>query len=126
MLAKAGVPIAFGTEGIEKLETASAKLRTLLGEGLTPDQALDALTRSAARMAGLENRLGTLEPGKLAHVVAFTAPLKSVTLPSGTSSPQVLTWRRTPNSWNSGAASAACLRYASLFAAGTARTKPST
>ena len=76
VLAKAGVPIAFGTEGIEKLETAPAKLRTLLGEGLTPDQALDALTRSAALVAGLENRLGTLEPGKLAHVVAFNAPFQ--------------------------------------------------
>lgn len=75
-LAKAGVPIAFGTEGIEKLDAAPAKLRTLLGEGLTPDQALDALTRSAAAIAGVDGRLGTLEPGKLAHVVAFTAPFQ--------------------------------------------------
>ena len=42
--------------------------------------------------------------------LAFTAPLKSVTLPSGTSSPQASTMRVAPNSLNSGAASAACLR----------------
>ena len=41
---------------------------------------------------------------------AFTAPLKSVTLPSGTSSPQASTWRVTPNSLNKGTASAADLR----------------
>ena len=41
---------------------------------------------------------------------AFTAPLKSVTLPSGTSSPHASTMRVTPNSLNSDAASAACSR----------------
>ena len=28
-------------------------------------------------MAGLDRKLGTLEPGKLGHVVAFTAPFNS-------------------------------------------------
>ena len=42
--------------------------------------------------------------------LACTEPLKSVTLPSGTSSPQVSTMRVTPNSLKSGSASAACLR----------------
>lgn len=76
VLAKAGVPIALGTEGVGKLENGPAQLRALIDEGLSPDQALDALTRSAASIAGLESRLGTLEPGKLAHVVAFSAPFQ--------------------------------------------------
>src|SRR5690606_11890419 len=51
---------------------------------------------------------------------------KSVNLPSGTSSAQHSTTRNAPNSLKRGAAFAAISRYASLFSAGTATTKPST
>src|SRR3546814_7527008 len=53
-------------------------------------------------------------------LVPYTTLFRSsLTLPSGTSSPQHSTMRRTPNSLISGAASAACFRYASLLAVGT-------
>ncbi|WP_165245702.1 amidohydrolase family protein [Paludisphaera soli] len=76
LLAREGVPFAIGTEGVDKLENVPAKLRSLIAEGLPPEKALDALTRSAATLAGLDRRLGTLEPGKLAHVAIFSAPFE--------------------------------------------------
>src|SRR5262249_26096102 len=36
--------------------------------------AVAALTRDAAEIAGLSKRLGTIEPGKLGHLVAMTGP----------------------------------------------------
>jgi len=75
-LAKAGIPFAFATEGLERLDTFPAQLRALISNGLTADQALAALTTQAAKIAGLERKLGTLEPGKLGHLVAFSAPFQ--------------------------------------------------
>ncbi|HBH53543.1 MAG TPA: amidohydrolase, partial [Planctomycetaceae bacterium] len=36
--------------------------------------ALDALTREPATLLGMQDRLGTLEAGKLAHLVVLTGP----------------------------------------------------
>ncbi len=73
-LAKEGVPFAFASDGVTRLEDVPANLRKVLGEGLKPDDALAALTTHAAAIAGVERRLGTLEPGKLGHVIVMTAP----------------------------------------------------
>ena len=75
-LAQAGIPFAFATEGLERLDSFPAQLRALIANGLTADQALAALTTQAATIAGLERKLGTLEPGKLGHLVAFSAPFQ--------------------------------------------------
>ncbi|MGZ3470453.1 MAG: amidohydrolase family protein, partial [Isosphaeraceae bacterium] len=75
-LARAGIPFAFATEGLERLDSFPARLRALIANGLTADQALAALTTQAATIAGLERKLGTLEPGKLGHLVAFSAPFQ--------------------------------------------------
>ncbi len=73
-LAKAGVPFAFATDGIERIDTVPAMIRHLIAAGLSADDALAGLTKNAAAVAGVERRLGTLEPGKLAHIIAMTAP----------------------------------------------------
>ena len=75
-LARAGILFAFATEGLERLDSFPAQLRALIANGLTADQALAALTTQAATIAGLEHKLGTLEPGKLGHLVAFSAPFQ--------------------------------------------------
>ncbi len=75
-LARAGIPFAFATEGLERLDIFPVQLRALIANGLTADQALAALTTQAATIAGLERKLGTLEPGKLGHLVAFSAPFQ--------------------------------------------------
>ena len=76
-LAKAGVPFAFATEGLDRLDRFPAQMCALIAAGLSADSALVALTQQAAVIAGLERRLGTLEPGKLGHVVAFSAPFQN-------------------------------------------------
>jgi imidazolonepropionase-like amidohydrolase len=73
-LAKAGIAFGFATEGIERIDLFPSVLRQLISAGLSPDDALAGLTRHAAGIAGVGRRLGTLEPGKLGHVIAMTAP----------------------------------------------------
>lgn len=46
-------------------------VRTAIDKGLPRDAALRAVTLGAAEALGLEGRLGSLEKGKLAHVVAW-------------------------------------------------------
>ena len=74
-LAKAGVRFALSSDGITKVETFPGQLRKVIDAGLPREAALDALTRRAAEIAGLGRRLGTIEPGKLGHLVVLTAPL---------------------------------------------------
>ena len=73
-LAKAGVKFAFASDGITKAETFPAQVRKTIAAGLSRDAALDALTRRAAEIAGVDRRLGTIEVGKMGHLVAMTAP----------------------------------------------------
>jgi imidazolonepropionase-like amidohydrolase len=75
-LAKAGIPFALATEGLERLESFPAQLRALIATGLSTDDALAALTRQPAAIVGLDRRLGSLEPGKLGQVVVFSAPFQ--------------------------------------------------
>ena len=73
-LAKAGVSFAFSIEGIDRIERFPAALRQLITAGLSTDLALAGLTQNAAMIAGVDRRLGTLDPGKLGHVIALSAP----------------------------------------------------
>ncbi len=73
-LAHAGIRFAFSSEGLTKAETFHAQVRTAIAAGLSPEAAVDALTRRAAEIAGIADRLGTIEPGKLGHLVVLSAP----------------------------------------------------
>jgi imidazolonepropionase-like amidohydrolase len=66
------VPIAFGTDAGVGAHGANAHEFALLVDwgGLTPMQAIVAATSNAAKLLGWETRVGTLEAGKLADVVA--------------------------------------------------------
>lgn len=72
MAAAARVPIALGTDAGVGQHGGSGHEFTLLTEwgGLTPMQSIQAGTLNAARMLGMEDRIGTLAAGKLADVVA--------------------------------------------------------
>jgi adenine deaminase len=44
-------------------------------EGLPPDAAVRALTINAARIAGVAERLGSIEPGKIANIIVTEGDL---------------------------------------------------
>jgi imidazolonepropionase-like amidohydrolase len=69
-LAAAGVPFAFTSDGLEDLSLFMRNAaRTVRDGGLSADQALTALTSGAATIAGVSNRLGTLQKGRIANLV---------------------------------------------------------
>ena len=73
-----GIPVALGTDfNPGTSPTASLPLAmtvACLELGLTPDEALTAVTINAAWAVGLEEEVGSLEPGKSADLVIWRVP----------------------------------------------------
>ncbi|RMF12292.1 MAG: amidohydrolase family protein [Alphaproteobacteria bacterium] len=68
---KIGVPIAFGTDaGVEPHGLNAHEFSLMVKNGMSPKAALLAATREAAKLLGVIDRTGTLEPGKAADMVA--------------------------------------------------------
>jgi hypothetical protein len=70
---KAGVPFGFSSMGV-KAGDVQGNLRRIIAAGLTEDQALAALTTTPAQLLGLSDRLGTIDPGKMANLVISRKP----------------------------------------------------
>jgi imidazolonepropionase len=74
----AGVPVAIGTDfnpGTSPAPNlALAMSFACINLGLSPDEALTAVTINAARALGLEDEIGSLEAGKAADVVIWRVP----------------------------------------------------
>ncbi len=67
---ESGVQVAMGTDcPVAPHGTNLRELALMAENGLTPEQAIVATTRSAAQLMRLDDRLGTLEEGKSADVV---------------------------------------------------------
>jgi imidazolonepropionase-like amidohydrolase len=75
VLHKAGVRFAFSSDGLQRAEQFAEKLRDVIAEGLPESAAAAALAAGGAAMAGADDRLGSLAPGKYGHLVAVTGPL---------------------------------------------------
>jgi imidazolonepropionase-like amidohydrolase len=70
---EAGVRIAMGTDsGVTPHGENLRELALMVDGGMTPAAALEATTRSAAQLMGLDEDLGTIEPGKLADLVVVS------------------------------------------------------
>ncbi len=73
---KLGVPIAFGSDeyydvpGMTRGQASLLPLRAYVADGMTPLQVLQAATLNAAELLGWSDRIGVLEPGKLADIIA--------------------------------------------------------
>lgn len=76
-LMKAGVKVAFTTDGLKDRSGAFKAVRKCIDRGLTQDQALAALTVTPAQILGVADRFGTLEVGKSAGFVITSDSLFS-------------------------------------------------
>jgi hypothetical protein len=68
-LQKAGVKFAFYFEGIGAPKDALKNAMKAVDAGLAADAALRAFTLNAAEILGVGDRLGSIEPGKIANLV---------------------------------------------------------
>jgi hypothetical protein len=66
---KAGVKFAFYSGEIRSAAEILPKVRTAIEKGLSPQAALRALTLGAAEIFGVDDRLGSLDSGKIANLV---------------------------------------------------------
>lgn len=73
LLAQRGIPFAFASQGLNSPSEMLAGVRKAVDAGLEPQDALQALTLHAASIYGLDNRLGSIEAGKVAHLVLASA-----------------------------------------------------
>jgi len=69
---EAGACIAMGTDmhNVPEMGCSARELELYVSLGMTPMQAISSATRDAARAIGLGSDLGTIEPGKLADIIA--------------------------------------------------------
>jgi len=73
ILKEAKIPFAFTTNGCKDVPDFMKSLRAAVKNGLPREAALRALTLGAARIFGMEKRLGTVEAGKIANLSVMTA-----------------------------------------------------
>lgn len=75
-----GVKIAFGTDsGVSRHGENAREFELMVAAGMTPAQAIEAATVSAATLLGLADELGTIQPGKSADIIAVDGdPLQDV------------------------------------------------
>jgi imidazolonepropionase-like amidohydrolase len=78
----AGVKIAFGTDaGVSKHGRNAEEFELMVKHGMSAATAIHAATVNAAALLGLEQEIGTLEPGKRADLIAVAGdPLADVTV----------------------------------------------
>lgn len=74
-LQKAGVLFAFGSGGLKEPKDFVKNAGKAVREGLPADAAIRALTIDAARIAGVGERLGSIEKGKIANLVVTDGDL---------------------------------------------------
>jgi imidazolonepropionase-like amidohydrolase len=80
---KAGVKIAFGTDagGFDWKENPAQEFKYMVDWGMTPAEAIRAATVTASELLGMQDKIGTIEVGKFADIVAVPGdPLRDITV----------------------------------------------
>jgi imidazolonepropionase-like amidohydrolase len=68
-LAKAGVKFAFYSDGMTSSRELTRAIKRAIDNGLTPTDAIRALTLSPAEIYGVSDRLGSIDKGKIGNIV---------------------------------------------------------
>ena len=71
VLAEAGVTVAIQTDEMSAVKYLTINAALAVREGMPEEEALKAITINAAKVIGVEDRLGSLEVGKDADIVVF-------------------------------------------------------
>ncbi|HKW88895.1 MAG TPA: amidohydrolase family protein [Candidatus Acidoferrales bacterium] len=74
-LSKAGVLYAFYSDGLKDPKEILKNVKKAIDAGLSSDDALKALTINSAQILGAADRLGSIEPGKIANLVVTDGDL---------------------------------------------------
>lgn len=74
-LDKSGVVFAFSAAGVREPRDFVRNVARAIREGLPADAALRALTINAAKIAGADNRVGSIDKGKIANLVVTSGDL---------------------------------------------------
>jgi len=80
---KAGVKIAFGTDagGFDWKVNPAKEFASMVKFGMTPAQALRSATVTASELLGMQDKIGTIEAGKFADIVAVPGdPLADISV----------------------------------------------
>ena len=77
---RSGVKVGLGSDSVGFPATYSAReFAALVNVGMSPMQAIQAGTRVNAELLNMEHELGTIEPGKLADIIAVAGnPLEDI------------------------------------------------
>ncbi len=70
-LAEAGVKFGFGTGGYSDVRALPYQAAISVAWGLPRDKALRAITIDTAEILGVAERIGSIEPGKVANLVIW-------------------------------------------------------
>src|SRR5450432_416231 len=72
---KAGIPFCLTASDLKEPKDFLVNLRKALEYGLSEERALEALTSTPASLLGINDKLGSLDPGKLANFLITTGPV---------------------------------------------------
>ena len=75
VLSKAGVRFAFYSDGIDAPRDLQRAVKKAIDAGLSREDALRAMTLSPAEIYGIDNRLGSIEKGKIANLVVTSGDI---------------------------------------------------
>ena len=74
-LAAANIPFAFYAGGADNPNAVRAAVRRAIDHGLSAEHAIRALTLSVAEIFGVDDRLGSIEAGKIANLIVTDGDL---------------------------------------------------
>src|SRR5439155_15375705 len=75
LLKKAGVPFALYSDGLDQPRDLQRAVKKAIDGGLSREDAVRALTLSAAEIYGVADRLGSIEKGKIGNVIVTRGDL---------------------------------------------------